>query len=63
MITLFLGHPVDIMCAGQCGEHLGVVVPSEEQLYMPGQDRGSTCKYYLVLTYNDIDLALVDLWQ
>ena len=52
---------VDIMCAGQCGEHLGVVVAGEEQLYMPGQDRGSTCNYYLVLTYNDIDLALVDL--
>ena len=52
-----------MMCAGQCGEHLGVVVPSEELLYMPGEDRGSTCKYYLVLTYNDIDLALVDLWQ
>ena len=40
------------MCAGQCDEHLGVIVPSQDKLLMPNNlTNVNSCKTYLVLSF------------
>ena len=41
-----------VVCAGQCDEHLGVIVPSEDKLLMPNNlTNVDSCKTYLVLSF------------
>ena len=57
IITILILHNIDRivscdMCAGQCNEHLGVIVPSQDKLLMPNNlTNVNSCKTYLVLSF------------
>ena len=41
-----------VTCPGQCDEHLGVIVPSQDKLLMPNNlTNVNSCKTYLVLSF------------